>query len=106
MPFSFKNGLLAITFPISFDVLTRTGVSNPKGLEDCFADTFREGCGIFRRGLKNYVSTLDIGLHVPKAETLAESAKNVHLDCVVSADVDSSQHRDVGGHTLYVIEML
>ncbi len=30
MPFSFKNGLLAITFRISFDVLTMTSVSNPK----------------------------------------------------------------------------
>src|SRR5207249_4630979 len=83
------------------------GCVESEGLEDCFADTFREGCGIFCRGLKNYVSTLDVRpyvskaeTYVSKAETFTQSAKNFHLDCVVSAYVDAAQHRDVRGHSL------
>ncbi len=69
------------------------------GLKNCLIDMFREGSGIFCRGLKNYVPTLDVRVHVPKAETFAYSSKNFHLDCVVSAYVDASQHRDVSSHS-------
>src|SRR5947199_10474359 len=65
------------------------------GVVNCLAYPFRDCGRIFCLGLKDEVSTLNVRLDIPKANTSAQFAKMVPLDHFLSAYIDASHLREL-----------
>ena len=74
--------------------------------QNSLLNPFGQGCGRTLRGFKNDVPALNVTSDAGEAQRFERRAETFHLDSLPAADIDSSQHGNVGWHELLILLLL